>query len=196
MSQRAQLFDLVGPIGLRDARFLLPLDDLDVLRRDVAAFVHDQAADGHHVVAAHPLAIFLAEAQGGPGVGVVRVEFEDALQMPFGVGLQFMLAAPLGQFPVGVDRIRRRASEFVVFGIGIRRGIDPRYLRTGDSEPAAGGQLDHERRFVGAVGLDDLAFQPAAAGQSSKTSARAVVPLHTQRNASAKRSPVGCIEPR
>ena len=103
--QAAQLFDLVGPIGLGDARFLLLLHQFDLLWRDIAPFVQHQAAGGHHFVAVHPLAVFLAEAQGRAGLRVIGVEFQDALQVALRFGLQPVVAAPFDELPMGFDCI-------------------------------------------------------------------------------------------
>src|SRR4051794_20859922 len=94
-SQRAaKLLDTVLPIGLRDSRFLLLLQQLHLLWRDVLAIEQHKTARRHHIVAIHPLPILLMKPQSRPGVGMVRIQFENPIEMLATFVAKLVLATP------------------------------------------------------------------------------------------------------
>ena len=116
VSQRRSCSILVRPIRLRDLRFFLLLQQLDLLRRNVLALEQHKAARGHHVVAIHPLAILLVKAECRAGIGVVRIQLEDPIEVLAAFVAEFVFATPLGQLPMRVDSIWRRAGQLLIFG--------------------------------------------------------------------------------
>ena len=160
----AKLFDSIRPIRLRDLRFFLLLQQLDLLRRDVLAIEQHETARRHHVVAIHPLAVLLMKAQGGAGIRMVRIQLEDPIEMLAAFVAKFVFAAPLRQLPMSVDGIRRRAGQLLIFGNGIRDRIDLGDLGSRDRHAAAGREFDRAIQLAGIVGRQQFAFEVSAAG--------------------------------
>ena len=83
-----------------------------------------------------------------------------------------MLAAPLGQLPMGLDRVGRCAGQLGVLGFDLGGGIDASDLGARNREPPAGRQVDDVFRFVGGRIIDDPALDPPAVGQLQHVAAR------------------------
>ena len=73
------------------------------LRGDVLAIEQHETARRHHVVAIHPLPVLLMKAEGGAGIGVIRIQLKDPIQMLATFLAQLVFATPLGQLPMRVD---------------------------------------------------------------------------------------------
>src|SRR4051812_43681460 len=96
---------------------------------------------------------------------MIRVELENAFEMLLILALQLVLPAPLGEFFVRLDGVWRRAGQLLIFGFGIGRRVDACDLRPSNRQPAAARKFDYERRLIRVSGLNDLAFESAAAGE-------------------------------
>ncbi len=117
------------------------------------AFVEDQPAPGHDVVAVGPDAVLLAIAEGGAGRFVVRVELDDPRQVPLGLVAHFVFAAPLDDLPMGLGRVGRRARELLVLEVFGRLLLDDRDLVARERDARAIGKLDDMARRIVLSGI-------------------------------------------
>jgi len=140
------LAELFEPLSLGELDLLAFFFDVDFLREHPSTTLPNEAVPLADLLLRGPFPVPLEVHQRAARFLVVRVQRQDSFQVDFALGEQGVLATPLGQRPLVLDRVRVAGPDLLV--------LDRR-------RPWAEPLVDlpsRERDLAAALGLDRVGF--------------------------------------